>query len=97
MFFFRLKLCNMITIPANEILFGDLCNVLEQIHKKKKQRAEQDKIMNTFSIRVANTEGEKVCGKMFADCLTKENLSMKLVKYVASDGFSTSGALLGII
>ncbi|CAH2231646.1 DNA ligase 4-like isoform X1 [Pararge aegeria] len=54
----------MLTIPANEILFGDLSNVLEQIHKKKKQRTEQEKklteFVNNFSIRVANTVGEKI-------------------------------------
>ncbi|XP_052739139.1 DNA ligase 4 isoform X1 [Bicyclus anynana] len=50
-------------IPANDVLFGDLCKVLEQIHKKKKQRAEQDKVLtnfvNNFGLTVASTVGHK--------------------------------------
>ncbi|PZC75552.1 hypothetical protein B5X24_HaOG205982 [Helicoverpa armigera] len=34
--------------PANEIKFEKLCNLLEQLHKRKKQRQEQDKILGTF-------------------------------------------------
>lgn len=34
--------------PANEIKFEKLCNLFEQLNKKKKQKQEQDKILGTF-------------------------------------------------
>ncbi|XP_050681911.1 DNA ligase 4-like isoform X1 [Leptidea sinapis] len=34
--------------PANNIKFSDLCSVLQQIHKNKKNRHEQDKIVTNF-------------------------------------------------
>lgn len=50
--------------PANLILFGDLCEVLEQLYKKKRQRQEQNKILATFlnnvRLKTANTKDEKV-------------------------------------
>lgn len=50
--------------PANLILFGDLCEVLEQLYKKKRQRQEQNKILGTFlnnvRLKTANTKDEKV-------------------------------------
>ncbi|XP_047525298.1 DNA ligase 4 isoform X3 [Pieris napi] len=35
-------------IPANNVLFGDFCTILDRINKKKKHRHEQDKILINF-------------------------------------------------
>ncbi|CAH0727516.1 unnamed protein product, partial [Brenthis ino] len=52
-----------IAIPANLILFGDLCDLFKQLYKKKKQRTEQYKIftkfIDDFRLKVANTDGKK--------------------------------------
>lgn len=56
-----------VIIPANYTLFGDLCEVFKQLYKRKKQRAEQDKILakfiDDFRVKVANTDGKKVYKK----------------------------------
>ncbi|CAK1540220.1 unnamed protein product [Leptosia nina] len=38
----------MEVIPANDILFEDFCSILEQLSKRKKQKQDQDRILNNF-------------------------------------------------
>lgn len=51
-------------VPANAVLFADLCDVLEKIYKKKRHRIEQERILTNyisdFRINVANVQGPKV-------------------------------------
>lgn len=49
-------------IPANEIKFEKFCNVLEQLHKKKRKRQEQDKILENF-IHECKLSASQVVGK----------------------------------
>lgn len=50
--------------PANNVLFGDFCTVLEQLSKKRRQRQDQDRILsnfvNEFRINAGKVTGEKV-------------------------------------
>ena len=50
--------------PANEIKFEKLCNLFEQLHRKKKQKQEQDKILgsyiNDFKLTASQIVGPKV-------------------------------------
>lgn len=54
----------MEVLPANAVLFSDLCDVLETLFKKKKHRIEQERILtnyiNDFRIHLANIQGPKV-------------------------------------
>lgn len=68
-------------IPANSVLFEDLCVILEQIYKIKKrqkhdrnrqkniQKQELFKILecffNTLKVKIADVQGEKVVLKKF--------------------------------
>ncbi|XP_032528807.2 DNA ligase 4 [Danaus plexippus] len=49
--------------PADDVLFGDLCSLLEQLQKKKKHRPEQNKLLSNFvdqfRLKLANTQGSK--------------------------------------
>lgn len=51
-------------IPANLLLFSKLTNLFERLHKKRKQRHEQNKLLENFimefRIDVAKTTGKKV-------------------------------------
>lgn len=51
-------------VPANLMLFGDLCEVLDSIYKKKKDRTEQDKILtkyiDEFRLNAEKVDGNKV-------------------------------------
>ncbi|XP_035443285.2 DNA ligase 4 [Spodoptera frugiperda] len=49
-------------IPANEIKFEKFCNILEQLHKKKRKRQEQDKILENF-IHECKLSASQVVGK----------------------------------
>ncbi|XP_050344738.1 DNA ligase 4-like isoform X1 [Nymphalis io] len=50
-------------VPANLISFGELCAVLEQLHKKKRHRPEQNKILanffNNVRLKISNSKDEK--------------------------------------
>ncbi|KAJ8736143.1 hypothetical protein PYW08_006799 [Mythimna loreyi] len=50
-------------LPANEIKFDKLCNLLEQLHRKKKKKQEQDKLLGTFindfKLHASQTVGPK--------------------------------------
>ncbi|XP_073957989.1 LOW QUALITY PROTEIN: DNA ligase 4 [Choristoneura fumiferana] len=52
-------------VPANLVLFGDLCEVLDSIYKKKKDRTEQDKILTRFidgfRLNAQKVDGNKDC------------------------------------
>lgn len=53
-------------VPANAVLFADLCDVLENIalQRKRKNRQEQERVLtnfvNNFRIKVANITVKKV-------------------------------------
>lgn len=48
-------------VPANEIKFEKLCNLFEQLHKKKRQKQEQDKILSNF-FNEFKTNASKIAG-----------------------------------
>lgn len=50
-------------VPANSVLFGDLCQVLEQIAKKKLKPDKEkclNNFINDFKFKAASIVGEKV-------------------------------------
>ncbi|XP_022821791.1 DNA ligase 4-like isoform X1 [Spodoptera litura] len=49
-------------IPANEIKFEKFCSILEQLHKRKRQRQEQDKILGNF-LNECKLSASQVVGK----------------------------------
>ncbi|XP_026739179.1 DNA ligase 4-like isoform X1 [Trichoplusia ni] len=48
-------------VPANEIKFEKLCNLFEQLHKKKRPKQEQDKILSNF-FNEFKTNTSKIAG-----------------------------------
>ncbi|CAH0695405.1 unnamed protein product [Spodoptera exigua] len=51
-----------VIIPANDIKFEKFCNILEQLHKRKRQRQEQDKILGLF-LNECKLSASQVVGK----------------------------------
>uniref|UniRef100_A0A2H1VB16 DNA ligase 4 n=1 Tax=Spodoptera frugiperda TaxID=7108 RepID=A0A2H1VB16_SPOFR len=61
-FYFLILIMANEVIPANEIKFEKFCNILEQLHKKKRKRQEQDKILENF-IHECKLSASQVVGK----------------------------------
>lgn len=61
--------------PANEIKFEKLCNLLEQLHRKKKHKQEQDKILGTF-INDFKMEASQIVGQKVMTILFKTKFDL---------------------